>query len=192
MLLFASRPLGATLPDSAWAETFGNSLEDSVSFRFPAQQSLGVSPLLRHSLSAPWLRSVEVRTMVGSCRRTARTCSLREAQASRCASPGSRSASPPGIIPSQYDREGLPAESRCVPGRTRLAHHLAGAHERDAPHSSHRAPSGIRAQQHGSLVLVTPRLAMAPASSFLPFWSLTVSKRRSVRKDLHASFGGEC
>ena len=28
------------------AEAFGNSLEDSVSFRFPSQQSLGRSPVL--------------------------------------------------------------------------------------------------------------------------------------------------
>jgi hypothetical protein len=38
------------------AEAFGNSFEDSVSFRFPSRQSLGVSPLLRHSLIAAWLR----------------------------------------------------------------------------------------------------------------------------------------
>ncbi len=35
------------------AEAFGNSFEDSVSFRFPSPQSLGVSPLLRQFRSQP-------------------------------------------------------------------------------------------------------------------------------------------
>jgi hypothetical protein len=38
------------------AEAFGNSLADSVSFRFPSWQSLGGAPLLRPiPLTAAWL-----------------------------------------------------------------------------------------------------------------------------------------
>jgi len=42
--LIAPAPLGVTLPDSAGRNTFGNSLADSVSFRFPSRQSLGGYP----------------------------------------------------------------------------------------------------------------------------------------------------
>ena len=43
-----------TKPSNGYpAEAFGNSFEDSVSFRFPSPQSLGVSPLLRQFRSQP-------------------------------------------------------------------------------------------------------------------------------------------
>ena len=50
---FASRPHGATLPGSARWNAFGNSLADSVSFRFPPRRSLDRSPRLRSSRSRP-------------------------------------------------------------------------------------------------------------------------------------------